>query len=139
VKIKIDRKGKRIRSGLSADVEIQTQQFGNMIRVPSQAVMGRPIDQLPEELRKSPEIEKGKSFATVVFRCIDNKAVMTPVTVGASDDTHTVVKSGLKENDPVIVGPYKILESLQNEQVVKIEGSGSTTQPTTTKTLVAQR
>ena len=138
VKIKLDRKGRRIRSGLSADVDIQTQRYDNMIKVPSQAVMGRPIEQLPEDLRKAPDIEKGKSFATIVFRCIDNKAVMTPVTVGASDDTHTVVKSGLKENDPVIVGPYKILESLQNGQILKVEGSGPTTQPAT-KMVVAQK
>jgi HlyD family secretion protein len=123
----LDLKGRRVRSGLSADVEIQTQKHEGQIRVPSQAVMSRPVDQLPEALKNSPEIEKGKSFATVVFRCIDNKAVLTPVTVGPSDDTHTIIKSGLKANEPVIVGPYKILETLTNDQAVKLEGSGPTT------------
>jgi HlyD family secretion protein len=128
IKVRLtDLKGRRVRSGLSADVEIQTQKHDGQIRVPSQAVMSRPIDQLPEGLRNSPEIEKGKSFATVVFRCTDNKAVLTPVTVGPSDDTHTIIKSGLKANDPVIAGPYKILESLTNDQVVKVEGAGPTT------------
>ena len=123
----LDLKGRRVRSGLSADVEIQTQKHEGQIRVPSQAVMSRPIDQLPADLKNSPELEKGKSFATVVFRCVDGKAVMTPVTVGASDDTHTIIKSGLKANEPVIAGPYKILESLTNDQVVKTEGAGPTT------------
>jgi HlyD family secretion protein len=123
----LDLKGRRVRSGLSADVEIQTQKHDGVIRVPSQAVMSRPLDQLPENLKTGPEIEKGKSFATVVFRMIDNKAVLTPVTVGPSDDTHTIIKSGLKANDPVIVGPYKILETLSNEQGVKLEGAGPTT------------
>jgi HlyD family secretion protein len=123
IKILLDlKKGRRIRSGLSADVDIETQRQKGVIKVPSQSVMGRPIDQLPDELKNSPEIEKGKTFATVVFRCVDNKAVMTPVSVGASDDTHTIVKSGLKESDPIIVGPYKILESLTNGQVVKVQG-----------------
>jgi len=123
----LDLKGRRVRSGLSADVEIQTQKHEGVIRVPSQAVMSRPLDQLSESLRNSPEIEKGKSFATVVFRMVDNKAVLTPVTVGPSDDTHTVIKSGLKANEPVIVGPYKVLETLSNDQAVKLEVAGPTT------------
>jgi len=129
IKILLDLKGRRIRSGLSADADIETQRQTGVIRVPSQSVMGRPIDQLPEDLKNSPEIEKGKTFATVVFRLIDNKAVMTPVTVGASDDTHTIIKSGLKENEPVIVGPYKILEALTHLQIVKTEASAPTTKP----------
>ncbi len=132
IKILLDLKGRKIRSGLSADVDIETQRQTGVIRVPSQSVMGRPVDQLPDNLKNSPEIEKGKTFATVVFRLIDNKAVMTPVTVGASDDTHTIIKSGLKENEPVIVGPYKILEALTNNQVVKVETPGATTQVTKT-------
>jgi HlyD family secretion protein len=139
VKILLDRKGRRIRSGLSADVEIETQRHNDTIKVPSQSVMGRPLEQLPAELRKSPDIERGKSFATIVFRCINNKAVMTPVTVGPSDDTHTAIKSGLNENDPVIVGPYKILESLQDGQAVKVETSGPATQPAASKVVVAEK
>lgn len=123
IKILLDLKGRRIRSGLSADAEIETQRQKNVLKVPSQSVMGRPIDQLPDVLKNSPELEKGKTFVTVVFRLIDNKAVMTPVTVGASDDTHTIIKSGLKENEPIIVGPYKALEALTNGQVVKVEGA----------------
>ena len=122
VKILLDLKGRRIRSGLSADADIESQRHPNVIRVPSQAVVGRPVDQLPEEARKSPDIEKSKTQATVVYRLVDGKAVVTPVSVGPSDDTHTIVKSGLKEGDPVIVGPYKVLESLQNGQAVKSEG-----------------
>jgi HlyD family secretion protein len=126
IKILLDLKGRRIRSGLSADVDIETQRQKNVLKVPSQSVMGRPVDQLPDDLKNSPELEKGKTLATVVFRLIDNKAVMTPVRVGASDDTHTIIKSGLKENEPVIVGPYKALEGLTNGQVVKLEGTKST-------------
>ena len=130
-KILLDLKGDRIRSGLSADAEIETGRHANVLKVPSQSVMGRPVDGLPPELQKSPEIEKGKSIATVVFRMIDGKAVVTPVSVGPSDDTHTMIKSGLKAGDPVIVGPYKALESLQHGQVVKSEPAGPATNPTT--------
>jgi len=135
-KILLELKGRRIRSGLSADADIETRRHENVLRVPSQAVVGRPVDQLPEDLRKSPEIEKGKAFATVVFRLIDGKAVATPVTIGPSDDTETIVKSGIKEGDPIIVGPYKTLESIQHGQLVKSEGgtTGATTQPSTQPT-----
>jgi HlyD family secretion protein len=139
VKIALDRKGRRIRSGLSADVEIETQSHADAIKIPSQAVMGRPLEQLPADLRHSPDIERGKSFATVVFRCINNKAVITPVTVGPSDDTHTAIKAGLNANDPVIVGPYKILESLQDGQAVKLESAPPSTQPSSPKVVVAQK
>ena len=129
VKILLDLKGRRIRSGLSADAEIETQRHKGVLKVPSQAVMGRPVDQLPDDLRNSPELEKGKTFATVVFRCVDGKAVITPVTVGPSDDTHTIVTSGLKAADRVIVGPYKVLEALQNAQAVKLQTAGPATRP----------
>lgn len=130
-KILLDLKGLRIRSGLSADADIETAKHTHVMKVPSQAVMGRPLDQLPDELRKSPEIEKDKSFATVVYRLVDGKAVATPVTVGPSDDTHTIVKSGLHAGDVVIVGPFKVLEALKDGQVVKAESGSAATQPET--------
>jgi HlyD family secretion protein len=129
-KILLDLHGDQIRSGLSADSEIETGKHTQVLVIPSQSVMGRPVDQLPEDLQKSPEIEKGKSIATVVYRLIDGKAVVTPVTVGPSDDTHTMIKSGLKAGDPVIVGPYKVLESIQHGQLVKGNAKPAT-QPTT--------
>lgn len=138
-KILLDLKGRRIRSGLSADAEIQTQVHRNVLKVPSQAVVGRQVDQLPEAIRKLPQIEKGKSFATVVYRCLDGKAVVTPVTVGPSDDTHTMIKSGLTEGAPVVVGPYKVLESIQDAQLVKTEGGTPATQPTTRPVLAVSR
>jgi HlyD family secretion protein len=137
VKILLDLKGSRIRSGLSADAEIETSWHKGVLKVPNQSVMGRPVDQLPEELRTSKEIEKGKSYATVVYRMIDGKAVATPVTVGPSDDKYTIISSGLTVGDRVIVGPYKVLESLLHGQAVKTDSGGpmATTQPSTQPTV----
>jgi HlyD family secretion protein len=136
VKILLDLKGRRIRSGLSADVDIETKRHDKVIEVSSQAVVGRPVDQLPEEMRKRPEVEKGKQFTTVVYRLVNGKAVVTPVKVGPSDDTHTIIESGVKEGDAIIAGPYKVLESIQNDQAVKPEGS-PTTQPATNAKVTA--
>jgi hypothetical protein len=71
-----------------------------------------------------------------VYRLIDGKAVATPVTVGPSDDADTIITSGLKPGDAVIIGPYKVLESLQHGQAVKNESTpAATTQPTTQPTM----
>jgi hypothetical protein len=56
-----------------------------------------------------------------VFRYIDGKAVITPVKIGQVDITHTIIWAGLKEGDKVVVGPYKILDSLQHDQKIRDE------------------
>jgi HlyD family secretion protein len=133
--ILIDTEGKIIPSGLNADVDIETEHHLNAIKIPSQAVLGRPVDEVPPEKRNSTEIEAGKTMATVVYRLIDGKAVITPVKIGASDLTHTEVISGLEENDKVIVGPYKVLEALKHDQQVKEEAPATqpSSQPATGK------
>jgi HlyD family secretion protein len=120
--------GRRIFSGLTADVDIETARHEKVLAVPSQAVLGRPVDDLPQNLRSVPEVDQSKTLATVVYRVIDGKAVVTPVKVGPSDVTHTLIESGLKDGDQVIVGPYKVLESLAHDQRVRDEKT-VTTQP----------
>jgi HlyD family secretion protein len=110
----------RIPTGLNADADIETSRHDG-VKVPSQAVVGRAIDTLPADVRD--KAEKDKSVVSVVYRYINGKAIATPVKVGASDDTHTVILEGLKEGDPVITGPYKALDTLQNDQVVSVEAT----------------
>src|SRR6476619_5501908 len=110
----------RMPTGLNADADIETSRQEG-VKVPSQSVVGRAIDTLPPEARE--KAEKDKSMVSVVYRYINGKAVATPVKVGASDDTHTVILEGLKEGDQVISGPYKALDTLQNDQVVSVEAS----------------
>jgi len=121
-KILLEAGGQAIYSGLSADVDIQTKTHSDVLKLPSQAVLGRPVDDLPLSIREdNPDVDVRKTIATVVYRFIDGEAVVTPVTVGASDATHTVIQSGITPEDRVIVGPYKVLESLQHEQKVRDE------------------
>lgn len=121
--------GQRVLSGLTADVDIETQEHRDVLKVPSQAVLGRAVDELPVAVRDSPEVDKTRTLATVVYRLMDGKAVVTPVKFGASDVTHTIIESGLKEGEEIIVGPYKVLEGLKHEQKVRDEK----TVPATTK------
>jgi HlyD family secretion protein len=120
--------GERIFSGLSADVDIETTRHRGVLKIPSQAVLGKAIDDLPAAVRdSSPYVDKKKTFATVVFRKETDKALLTPVRVGASDLTHTILEAGVNEADQVIVGPYKTLESLKHEQKVEEEKDTSAT------------
>lgn len=112
----------KLYTGLTADVDIQTRKHADVIKVPSQAILARDVDGLPLEIRdKSSELDKDKKFAPVIFRYNDGKAVMTPVTIGRSDLTHTIVLSGLKEGDKIVVGPYKVLDNLKHDQKLRDE------------------
>ena len=133
VEILLDASQRQIYLGLSADVEIETKRYEDVLRVPSQAVLARKVDELPTKIREdNPNVDTRKTFATVVYRIIKGKAVVTPVKVGASDPTHTVIKSGLDESDKVIVGSYKVLEKLKHHQKVEDEKKGEApTRPAT--------
>ncbi len=113
---------KKLFSGLTAHVDIETIKNENVLNVPSQAVLGRAIDNLPLKIRENnPEVDKEKTFTPVVYRYIDGKAVVTPVKIGPSNLTHTVILSGINEDDKIIVGPYKELEGLSHDKKVRDE------------------
>jgi len=93
-------------TGMTADVDIAVAEHDDVLIVPSQAVLGRKVDELPVKIRdKLTEREKKKAFASVVYVYRDGKAVATPVEIGASNTTQTVVKSGLKAEDKIVIGP----------------------------------
>ena len=120
--ILLDTGGDRIYSGLTADVEIETRRHDDVLMVPSQAVLARPVDNLPLKIRENnPDVDMTKTYATVVYRYVDHEAVVTPVTIGAIDLTDTVILSGLSEDDQVVVGPYKVLENIAHDQTIKDE------------------
>jgi HlyD family secretion protein len=117
----IDSNGVSICSGLTADVDIEVERHTDVLKVPTQAVLGRKVDELPTDVRESELIDKTKPYATVVYRYNDGKAVVTPVKMGPSDVTDTVILEGVDANDVVVTGPYKVLEGLQHDQNIKDE------------------
>jgi len=126
-KILIDTQGQQIFSGLTAEVEIQTKRHDNVLRLPSQAVLGRRVDDLPWQIRdKNPTIDQAKSITPVVYRCVNGKAVVTPVKIGAANATQTIILEGLNDDDVVVVGPYKVLEQLRHEQKLEDEKASAT-------------
>jgi HlyD family secretion protein len=113
---------KKLFSGLTAHVDIETIKHEDVLNVPSQAVLGRAVDDLPLDIREnSADVDKEKTFTPVVYRYIDGKAVVTPVTIGPSNLTNTIIESGITEEDKIVVGPYKVLEGIKHDQKIKDE------------------
>jgi len=115
-KILLEPNKRRVCAGLTADVDIETQQYKDVLKVPSEAIMARPTESLPKEMWDSAPSARGLS--TVVFCLVSGKALITPVSVGGSDADDTAVLSGINKDDTVIVGPYKALDALENGQYV---------------------
>jgi HlyD family secretion protein len=112
----------KLHSGLTAHVDIETRKHADILRVPTQAVLGREVENLPLEIRDALSKEDAaKTFATVVYRYVDGKAAVTPVKIGQSDLTHTIIKSGVAEEDKIVVGPYKELQNLKHDMKIQDE------------------
>lgn len=120
--ILLESTSQRLHSGLTANVDIETSTHKEVLAVPSQAVMTREIESLPLGIREtSPNMDKSKTFATVLFRYVNGKAVITPVKIGPSNLTHTIIDAGVEKGEKVVVGPYKELEKLKHDQNLKDE------------------
>ena len=112
--------GERLYSGLTASVDIEVESFYDVVRVPSQSVLDRRVEDLPQDIvRESEHVDATKTFARVVYRMIDGKAAATPVTVGPSDLTHTVILGGLEPGVRVVSGPYRVLVDLKHDQRIR--------------------
>jgi HlyD family secretion protein len=117
--VEIDLRGQRIRSGLLANVDIEVATHDGIV-VPSQAVVDRTLESLPETIRRDdPLLDRDKKIVPVVFVVRDGQVILTPVIPGPSNETHTVVRQGLEEGDVVVSGPYKVLESVEHEELVR--------------------
>jgi len=112
--------GETLYSGLSASTDIVVEHFYDSMIVPSQAVVDRRIEELPKEITQGNElVDLNKTFTRVVYRVIDGKTVATPVQVGPSDLTQTVITAGLTKDDIVVTGPLRALINLRHDQQVK--------------------
>lgn len=108
-----------LRSGLTANADIEVETFRDVVKVPSQGVLDRAREDLPARVVEgNGNVDPSKKFARVVYVLRDGKAQPVPVRVGASDLTHTVILGGLDAGTPVIVGPFKALLAMRHDQVV---------------------
>ncbi len=114
--------GETLYSGLSASTDIVVEHFYDAMIVPSQAVVDRRIEELPEDIKTGNElIDLNKTFTRVVYRVVDGKTVATPVKVGPSDLTQTVITEGLSRDDIIVTGPFRVLVDLKHDRAVRDE------------------
>ncbi|MEM9166401.1 MAG: efflux RND transporter periplasmic adaptor subunit [Planctomycetota bacterium] len=110
----------RLQTGLTANVDIEVETLEDVVRIPSQAVIDRRIEDLPLKVVEGSDIiEGGRTFTRVVYILDDaGRASVRPVVIGPSDLTHTVVLAGLEPDEPVIVGPFRVLQELRDGKPV---------------------
>lgn len=112
-------KGETLYWGMTCNADIEVETILDVLKVPSQSVVDRPVDELPIGLRSESQfVDRNKKFARVVYQVVDDKTVTLPVSIGPSDLTHTVIVGGLEAGQTIVTGPYKSLLSLKEGQKV---------------------
>lgn len=121
----------RLRPGMSATAVISTDRRENIITVPILAVIERDPNQLksaqgakpaaPTPTPAADQNPKNKKPIKGVLVIENNKAVFTPVETGVNGENDIEIKSGLKEGQEIVVGPYKAIRSIKNDQAIKRE------------------
>ncbi|MCC5824433.1 MAG: efflux RND transporter periplasmic adaptor subunit [Phycisphaerales bacterium] len=118
------KEGETLYSGLTASTDIAVEKFLDTVRVPSQAVLDRRVDELPAEIRAgNPLVDLNRTFVRVVYRVVDGRTVVTPVRAGASDLTHTQIIEGLEPGDTIVAGPFRVLTTLRHDMPVRTDAA----------------
>jgi len=114
--------GEQMFAGLTANVDIEIETLADAVIVPSQSVVDKRVEELPLEVRNllTPE-ERKKTFARCVFLMENGKAKLTPVHIGASDLNQTAITKGLTAGQKVVSGPFRALQSLGNNDAIRLE------------------
>jgi len=109
VVVGIESPDKSLLPGMSASCEIEVAVRDSALAVPLPAVGKKKVE---GEMRD------------VVFRVKGGIAELAPVELGITGEKVVEVVSGLSEGDTVIVGPFKVLRSLEGGEEVKTELRG---------------
>ena len=145
VKIRIADPDERLKPGMTARAKIETERKNDVVKVPIQAVVQRDIEKEKEKAKEKAkkgkaskkekeqkagqngekakkENEKGnkkEKEKEAVYLMVNGKATLTPVESGLNDEFYVEIKSGLKEGDIVVTGPYRTLKNLKEGDKIK--------------------
>ena len=107
------------RPGMSASVDIYTNEVSDIISVPIQSVTVREKDE--DKDRDKDELEDD-DLQEVVFVMSGDTAQMIAVVTGIQDDEFIEVKSGLSLDQEVIKGPYSaVSKRLKDGKTVRLK------------------
>jgi HlyD family secretion protein len=136
VVVALDDPPEDIRPGLSCTGKIVTATKPRVLTIPIQSLTVRQRGDLepkkPNGVQAAsivdPVAEKAKKQELQgVFMIRDGKAEFVQVTTGITGATDIEVLSGLKDNDQIITGTYKIIRTLRNFAKVKVNNQVITT------------
>lgn len=101
------------RPGMSANVEIKTNELEGILMVPIQAVTIRPdtSEKVTRKLKVDLDEFNDDELFEVIFVLIDGKAVMRKVVTGIQDTKNIQIIEGVNDSDLVISGPYSIVST----------------------------
>jgi len=134
VKVLLIDKVKGTKPGMSASVDITTASHQDVLNIPIAAVVMREEKEDTLDTKsKEGETEdsasseqkikdkKKKKAVEGVFLVEKDRAEFVPIRSGIADQQNIEVVSGLKEEDQIITGSYKILRTLKDGDKIKIE------------------
>jgi len=148
VRIRILEKDVSFRPGMSANVDVETQTAENVVAVPIQAVTvrsresNRTVEELAADRAKKSQETQGDGAASavnakqqreneradrstldrVVFLRSGDTVKKVVVVTGIGDTTHLQIKSGLKEGDEIVTGPFStVTRLLKQDSVIRLE------------------
>jgi HlyD family secretion protein len=112
----------KLRPGMSSTAVITTATIDNALTAPLQSIVPReaPKDQQPAEQSASGSTRKKEVEGVFIFGK-DGRGHFTPITTGIKGDQEIEIKGGLTEGDEIIIGPYKTLRTLKDNDQVKRE------------------
>ncbi len=148
VRVRISDKDVRLRPGMSANADIETQTVENVVSVPIQAVTVRTregsktVEQLAADRDREMKAKQGEGAAQaenerqqrereradrealqrVVFVYSGAKVKMVPVETGIADSTYMEIKSGVAAGDEVVTGSFSVItRTLRDGMTVRVE------------------
>jgi len=132
VKVALDTVDAQLRPGMTAKARIETQTAKDVVTVPIQAVMLRPVSEIADaaaggakkkDEAKKDDVKKAGAKAGETKECVfvvdGGKAKLRAVKSGISDETSVAVLEGLTDGETVVTGPYRGLRDLKNGDTVK--------------------
>jgi HlyD family secretion protein len=132
VVVTLDNPPENLRPGLSTTAKIITATRTNALTIPIQAVTVRRKSELETKAgsgtvqaaapQTAPKAKDNEDIQGV-FVVRNKKAEFVPVQTGIYGTTEVEVLSGLKDNDEIITGSYRVLRTLRNGAGVKIDNT----------------
>ena len=114
------------RPGMTASLEILTDRKAGVIAVPIQAVTTRADTASSVNGYNTKKLEDKDELFEVVFVNKDGKAELRVVKTGIQDDEKIAIKSGLKADEEIVIGPYSaVSKRLSNGKLIKAKAEAS--------------